>query len=83
MNSQFLKLNTKDLFKGTLIFVGTGILASILSMLKSGQTITTDDLKVVVIAAISGGVTYFVKNLFTNSEGNFKTETKEVEKTNG
>jgi hypothetical protein len=76
MNSSFLKLNTKDLFKGALIIVGTAILTAVLPMLQSGKIPTVDELKVVVLASVSAGITYFVKNLFTNSDGNMKPETK-------
>jgi len=74
MDSQFLKLNTKDLIKGAIVVVGTGILSAILPMIQSGKVPNVDELKVVVIAAVSAGVTYFVKNLFTNSSGSFKPE---------
>lgn len=74
MDSQFLKLNTKDLIRGAIVVVGTGIVSAILPMIQSGKIPTIDELKVVAIAAVSAGITYFVKNLFTNSNGNFKPE---------
>jgi hypothetical protein len=76
MNSQFLKLNANDLFKGVLVIVGTAILTAILPMLQSGKIPTLEELKVVVLASVSAGITYFLKNLLTNSDGNIKTEVK-------
>lgn len=75
MNSPFLKLNSSDLLKGSLVIAGTALLTAVLPMLQSGRIPTVEDLKIIVLAAVSAGVTYFLKNLFTNSDGEIgKTE---------
>lgn len=76
MNSEFLRLNTQDVLKGALVIAGTALLTAMLPMLQSGKIPTLEELKVVLLAATSAGITYFLKNLFTNSDGKINTEAK-------
>ena len=72
--SEFLKLNWRDVLRGAIVMAGTAVLIAILPILESGSLPTVGELKVIGIAAASSGIAYFLKNLFTNSEGEFKPE---------
>ena len=76
MNSNFLRLGTKDFIRGLVVAVIAVVLSGILPMLESGALPTIANLKAMGIAGLAAGVAYLLKNLFTNSQGQMaKTET--------
>lgn len=79
MTSSFLKLNWSDFGKGLLLAVFVAILGFVQQLLKEkGLDITGEDLKSILTMAIDTAIAYLVKNLFTNSEGQFGRAEKKV-----
>ena len=79
MNSLFGKLNSADFLKGLLLTVLTTILAGTVSALNAYLTTGTalPDAKgweVIILAGVSAGVAYLLKNLGTNSQGKLLTK---------
>jgi hypothetical protein len=69
--SKFLSVNTIDFIKGFGITVAGTILASFVTILNSGRLPNLVELKSIGLAAAAVGVSYIVKNLFTNSNNEF------------
>jgi hypothetical protein len=67
--SKYLNLNLADFVKGLIVAAGTAILTALLPVLNTGNLPTLADLKVIAISGVAAGVTYLLKNLFTNSSG--------------
>ena len=67
--SKFFTLNPVDFVKGLIVAFGTAILTSLMPILNTGTLPTLADLKVIAISGLAAGVTYLLKNLFTNSSG--------------
>ena len=68
--SKFLNLNWLDLGKGLLITVLTAFLGGILEILESNALPTTwVVLQPILELSLAAGVSYLLKNLFTNSTG--------------
>ena len=68
--SKFLNLNWLDLGKGLLITVLTAFLGGILEVLQSGSLPATwVVLQPILELSLAAGVSYLLKNLFTNSTG--------------
>ena len=65
--SDFLKLNLKDLIKGVIVAALTTVLTIVLGTLEQGSL--TFDWKAIGLAALTAGLAYLTKNLFTNSDG--------------
>jgi hypothetical protein len=75
--SEFLKLNGKDFFRGLVVAVLAIITSSLSVILDAGALPTTEQL--IGIAKVVGttAVSYLLKNLFTNSNGQIlKPESK-------
>jgi hypothetical protein len=75
--SEFLKLNGKDLFRGLVVAVLAIITSSLSVILDAGALPTSEQL--IGIAKVVGttAVSYLLKNLFTNSNGQIlKPESK-------
>lgn len=74
MNSNFLNLNLKDFAKGLLLAVITAVLTSVYEVASTGD-FSSIDWKVVLSVAGAATLSYLVKNLLTNSDGEpVKTE---------
>lgn len=71
MGSKFLKLSAKDFIKGLIVAMITTLITGIYQVIQSGGSFDWVTLKPVVIAAIGAGLAYIVKNLFSNSQGQF------------
>lgn len=69
MNSIFGTLNLKDFGKGLLLAVLTPILTIIYQSLNAGSL--TFDWKLIITTGVSAGLAYLLKNLFSNSNGDF------------
>jgi hypothetical protein len=75
--SEFLKLNGKDLFRGLVVALLAIITSSVSVILDAGALPTAEQL--IGIAKLVGttAVSYLLKNLFTNSNGQIlKPESK-------
>lgn len=69
MNSKYLSLNNQDLIKGALM-AGIGAAVPLIAdVLQSGELPTVLQLKTAAIIGLSTAVSYFIKNLFSNSDG--------------
>lgn len=75
MRSKFLKLNSKDFFRGLLIAVVTALITGLINVLDNGAVFTWDTIKPVLIAGLSSALSYLLKCLATNSQDQmFKRE---------
>jgi len=73
MKSVFLNLNLADFGKGLLLAVLTSVLTIVYTTVQSGSLLI--DWKLVGTTALTAGLSYVIKNLFTNSDGQtFKKE---------
>jgi len=73
--SKFLSVNVQDFLKGLFIAVGGTILASLSVILNAQRLPNKAELIMICITALGVGVTYLLKNYFTNSVGQpLKTE---------
>lgn len=69
-NSKFFKLNWADLGKGLLIAFLTALLGGLLELLQAGMLPTTwAAFQPILELSLAASVSYLLKNLFTNSEG--------------
>lgn len=69
MNSGLFKLKLYDYVKGVIVAIVTAILTSILPIIQTGALPDLATLKTIAISAVSAGLAYLLKNLFTNSDG--------------
>jgi hypothetical protein len=78
MKSKFLTLDLADFGKGLLITVFTAVITFLYEMLQAGTLIfDLALLKTIGLTALSAGLAYILKNLFSNSQGEvFKAEPK-------
>lgn len=67
--STLLKLNLQDLAKGLIITVLTSVLTIAYNTVNAGSL--TFDWKAIGLTALTSGLAYLMKNLLTNSEGQF------------
>jgi hypothetical protein len=73
MRSKFLRLNSRDFFKGMIITVICTLITGVYQLIASGFAFNWITIKPVVIAAVGSGIAYLTKNLLTNSNGEFMT----------
>lgn len=66
MNSQFLKLSGYDLIKGLIVSIISAVLTLLLTQLQSGNI----DWQAVSTVALISAISYILKQLGTDSEGN-------------
>lgn len=69
MNSTFLNINLNDLAKGLIIAVLTSVLTIIYSTVEAGSL--AFDWKLIATTALTSALGYLLKNLLTNSEGQY------------
>lgn len=67
--STFLKLNVQDLVKGLIVTMLTSVLTIAYNTVSAGSL--TFDWKAIGLTALTSGLAYLMKNLLTNSEGEF------------
>lgn len=65
----FLSLGTKDFIKGFFVAIGASVLTGVQTSLESGAMPDAHSGKVMAMAGLGAGITYLLKNLFTNSKG--------------
>ena len=81
MKSKFLTLNGTDFIKGLVVTMFSAILLSIANILAMGTFPNLLQLKAIGFSALSAGIAYIVKNLFTNSQDQlFTAEPKVIAK---
>jgi len=69
-NSKFLNLNWADIGKGLLIAFLTAFLGGVLELLQSGVLpVTWVVIQPILELSLAAGVSYLLKNLFSNSTG--------------
>ena len=74
-NSNFLNLNLNDVLKGVVVAFLSTALVSVVDILNAGHLPGAEELKVAASVGLAAAVSYLLKNLFTNSQGNlFKGE---------
>lgn len=66
-NAKFLSLNAKDLIRGVIVAAGTAGGVILYPLISAGKVPTKADLMVAGGSAVAAGVSYLLKNLFTNS----------------
>jgi len=66
--SEMFSLQTRDFIKGLIVFVIGAVLAALYQMLQNGFAV---DYNQIIQIAILSGLSYLLKNLFSNSEGKF------------
>lgn len=71
MRSKFLRLNSRDFFKGMIVTVICAFITGLYSLIANGFELNWVTIKPVIIASIGAGVSYMTKNLLTNSKGDF------------
>lgn len=67
MQSTFLTLNTADFIKGLIISVLSSVLTVVYQTVEAGSLVF--DWKSIGTIALTSGLAYIMKNLFTNSTG--------------
>jgi hypothetical protein len=67
--STFFNLNIQDLAKGLIVTVLTSVLTIAYNTVNAGSL--TFDWKAIGLTALTSGLAYLMKNLLTNSEGQF------------
>jgi Flp pilus assembly pilin Flp len=65
--SGFLQINWLDVGKGFLIAFGTVFLLGVVNVLETGTFPTLAELGALAVAGLAAGLTYVLKNFFTNS----------------
>jgi hypothetical protein len=71
--SKFFQLNMSDFVKGLIIAVLTVIVTSVGDIIATGNFPTAAQWKIIGLAALSAAIAYIIKNLLTNSQGQFLT----------
>lgn len=67
MISKFLTLNQKDFIKGLLLSVLTAVVTIVYNSVQAGSL--TFDWKSIGVTALTTALSYLLKNLLTNSQG--------------
>ena len=77
MKSRLFLLNGKDLLKGFITAVVMAVLTAVYTAIETGSlAFTWEFFKPVLIVGLGAGISYLIKNLFTNSSDQFaKKET--------
>lgn len=75
MNSTFFNLNSNDFIKGLIMSVLSSVITVVYQTVEAGSL--TFDWKAIGTIALTSGLAYIMKNLFTNSTGKlFAAESK-------
>ena len=67
MNSSIFTLNTNDFIKGLIMAVLSSVITVVYQTVESGSLVF--DWKAIGTIALTSGLAYIMKNLFTNSTG--------------
>lgn len=70
--SNLLNINWKDALKGFIVAVITAILAAVYTGIQNNTfPVTWADWRTILIAGCGAGISYVIKNVFTNSDDKF------------
>lgn len=69
MNSTIFTLNTNDFLKGLIMAVLSSVITVVYQTVEAGSLVF--DWKAIGTIALTSGLAYIMKNLFTNSTGKF------------
>jgi O-antigen ligase len=72
--STFLNLNIEDLAKGLILTVLTSVVTIVYNTVSAGSL--TFDWQAIGLTALTSGLAYLMKNLLTNSKGEFLCKEK-------
>ena len=67
--SNFLHLDLQDLTKGFVVAFFSAALTGIVAILETSQLPQISDLKAAAIVGLTAGLSYLLKNILTNSQG--------------
>jgi hypothetical protein len=67
--SNFLNLDLQDLIKGFVVAFLSAALTGIVAILETSQLPQMSDLKAAAIVGLTAGLSYLLKNVLTNSQG--------------
>ena len=67
--SNFLNLDLQDLTKGFIVAFFSAALTGIVAILETSQLPQISDLKAAAIVGLTAGLSYLLKNVLTNSQG--------------
>jgi len=67
--SNFLNLDLQDLTKGFVVAFFSASLTGIVAILETSQLPQITDLKAAAIVGLTAGLSYLLKNVLTNSQG--------------
>lgn len=67
--SSFGKLNLRDAINGCIVAAVAAILSALVDTLQNGQFPDGQQLKSIGLIGLTAGLSYLVKNLFSNSQG--------------
>jgi hypothetical protein len=76
MKSNFLTINWKDFFQGLLLSVLTSVVTGFYELLKTGAALDWTTIKPVILAGVTMGIGWILKNFLTNSDGKILTSEK-------
>ena len=70
-NSKFFRLNASDFIKGLVLTLLTALVTGLYELIQSGWVLTFDwiTFKPIVMTAVAAALSYLIKNLLTNSDG--------------
>lgn len=68
-NSKLFSWNLKDLGKGLILAVLTGFTTALYQTLATPHVPTAAEFKIDIMAAVTAGISYLIKNFFSNNEG--------------
>jgi hypothetical protein len=67
--SNFLNLDVQDLTKGFVVAFLSAALTGIVAILETSQLPQVSDIKAAAIVGLTAGLSYLLKNVLTNSQG--------------
>ena len=67
--SNFLNLDVNDLTKGFVVAFFSAALTGLVAILETSQLPQINDLKAAAIVGLTAGLSYLLKNVLTNSQG--------------
>ena len=72
--SSFFSLGSRDLVNGLVVAFLSSFLTGLVATLEAGQLPTATELKSSLLVGVAAGVSYLLKNLLTNSQGQLMTK---------
>lgn len=73
MRSSFLALNWRDILKGLILAFITALVTGVYQLLQTGALLNWVSFKPVLMVSIAAMLSYLIKNIFTNTQGEIFT----------